>query len=153
MASRDRITLGMALAIVVVTVIVGQIPYISVPLALFAVFLIVWGRESRRTEALIRRLPGGRYALKVLNQLDRVLSPRDREYDKHIKAVVADCDANMLQSLRILWRTRNTSRISPEYLHRFTEEGLIEYPPNGPGRLKPELQVFIGRLLDELSGE
>jgi hypothetical protein len=56
-----------------------EFPWIAIPLELFAIFLIIWGREGRRTEAFIGRLPAGGYMLKVLEQLDLILSPRDRD--------------------------------------------------------------------------
>jgi hypothetical protein len=90
MATRDRITLAIALVVVLVAMIGGYFPLVAIPLWLFAAFLFVWGREPRRTEAFIGRLPGGGYILKALERLDLVLSPRDQESDRQIRTTVTD---------------------------------------------------------------
>jgi hypothetical protein len=88
MATRDRITLAIALVVVSVAVISSYFPLVAIPLWLSAAFLFVWGREPRRTNAFIGRLPGGGYILKALAQLDCVLSPRAQDYDQ--QAIVTD---------------------------------------------------------------
>jgi hypothetical protein len=150
MATRDRITLAIALVVVLVAMIGSYFPLVAIPLWLFAAFLFAWGREPRRTEAFIGRLPGGGYIVKALERLDLVLSTRDQEYDQLIRTIVTDYDNDLRQSLRILWRTRNTSQIMAEHLNQFTTDGLIEYPHLGPGSIKPELRYIIERVLDEL---
>jgi hypothetical protein len=150
MATRDRITLAIALVVVLVAMIGSYFPLFAIPLWLSAAFLFVWGREPRRTEAFIGRLPGGGYILKALERLDLVLSIRDQEYDQQIRTIVTDYDNDLRQSLRILWRTRNTSRIMAAHLNQFTTDGLIQYPQLGPGSIKPELRDIIERALDEL---
>jgi len=150
MATRDRTTLGIALVVAAVAVIGRAYPWIAVPLGLFAVFLIVWGREGRRTEAFIGRVPGGSYMLKGLEQLDLILSPRDREYERHIRTVIGGYDVDQRKSLRDLWRTRSSSRTPSEHLNRFVADGFIEYPKDGPGWIKPDLRDIVARALDEL---
>jgi hypothetical protein len=147
MAGRDRITLGLGLIVAVLAMAAREYVWLQIPLAAFAVFLIVWGREGKRTEAFVSRLPGGSYALKTLEQLDLVLSPRDREYEQHRKNIIIGYDDDQRKALRELWRTRNTSH-NP-HLDRFVKDGWIEYPKDGPGWIKPELMAVVGRTLDE----
>jgi hypothetical protein len=70
MATRDRITLAIALVVVLVAMIGSYFPLVAIQLWLFAAFLFAWGREPRRIEAFIGRLPGGGYILKALERLD-----------------------------------------------------------------------------------
>lgn len=150
MTTRDRTTLAIALVVVLVAMISSYFPLVSIPLWLFAAFLFIWGREPRRTEEFIGRLPGREAILKALKQLDLVLSTRDQEYEQHIRKIIAKYDNDLQQSLRIVSRTRNTSQIAAQHLNQFTTDGLIEYPHLGPGSLKPELRNIIERVLDEL---
>src|SRR6266567_7298735 len=150
MAGRDRITLGIALFVAGLAVIGPQFPWIEIPLWLFAVFLVLWGRAPRRTEAFIGHLPGGEYVLKALEQLDLVLSPRDREYEQRIRAIIIAYTDDLRGSLRKLWHARNSSQIPAQHLNQFTVDGLIEYPHNGPGWIKLELRDTVNRVLDEL---
>jgi hypothetical protein len=73
---RDRTTLGIALLVAGAAVIGNAYPWISAPLIMLAVFFIAWGRDQRRIEALVGRLPAGPRLLKCLNQLDLIISPR-----------------------------------------------------------------------------
>jgi hypothetical protein len=150
MEARDRITLGIALALIVVAAMSREFLWTTVPLTLFAIFLVVWGREGRRTEAFVGRLPGGKYALKALEQLDMVISPRDKEYEHHIQIIIEGYGHDLRNSLRELWRIRNSSRILADHLSRFTADGLIEYPKNGPGWIKTDIRRAVGRVLDKL---
>ena len=147
---RARITVGVTLAIMVLAVMARHFLLAEKALGLVAIFFIVWGRWNRGTEAFIRRLPCGKYALKFLEQIDLILSPRDREYDQHIRAVITAYNSDMQDSLRIVLRTRNSSRVPPHHGATFTDDGLIEYPRNGPGRIKPELRYIVERALNEL---
>jgi hypothetical protein len=79
MVGGARITLGLAIGIAVLATMAREYVLLQLLLAIFAVFLVVWGRAERRTEEFIGWLPGGSYALKVLNQLDSIISPRDQE--------------------------------------------------------------------------
>ena len=88
MAGKSRITFALALLFAVLAVIGGAYLWIAVPMTLFAIFLLVWGREGRRTEAVVGGLPGGYYLLKVMRQLDLVLSPRDVAYEQHIRETI-----------------------------------------------------------------
>jgi hypothetical protein len=150
MAERARIAMGLAFLVTGLAVIGRAIPWIALPLELFAVFLIVWGIEPRATEAIIGKLSFGRYILKGLEYIDSVLSPRDREYDQHIQAVITAYNDDLRASLRTVFRTRNSSRILADHLNRFVADGLIEYPKDGPGWIKPELRRVVSRTLDEL---
>jgi hypothetical protein len=100
MEARDRITIGIGLALIVVAAVSREFLWTTFPIAIFAIFLVVWGREGPRTEAFVGRLPGGKYALKVLEQLDMVISPRDKEYEHHIQIIIDDYDHDLQKSLR-----------------------------------------------------
>lgn len=150
MAQKARITLGIALFVAVAAMIGRAYLWIAIPLTLFAVFLILWGRESKKVEAAIGQMPGGRYALVILEQLDLLLSPRDREYEQHVRSIIISYDRDQQKSLRDLWRTRSSSGTSGEHLNRFVADGFIEYPKDGPGWIKPDLREVVGRTLDEV---
>ncbi len=147
---RSRITVGVTFAIAVLAVMARDFQLIELALGLVAVFFIVWGRWNRETEAFIGRLPCGKCALKFLEQIDLILSPRDREHDQHIRAVISAYNSDIRASLRIVLRTRNSSRVLAHHLAPFTADGLIEYPQNGPGQIKPELRYIVERTLSEL---
>jgi hypothetical protein len=151
MAGRDRITFALVLLVMVLSVIGRAYPWIAIPITLFAVFLLVWGRDSRRTEAFIGRLPGGAKLLETLEYLDFVLSPRDREYEQHIRTIIIGYDRDRQKFLRDLWRVRSSSGTPAEHLNRFVADGFIEYPKDGPGWIKPELREIVGRTLHEVS--
>lgn len=141
MEARDRITLGIALAIIGIAAVSREFLWTTLPIELFAIFLLVWGREGRRTEAFIGRLPGvGKYALKVLEQLDLIISSRDQEYEQHVCTIIRGYDDDLQKSLRELWRTKNSSHTPGNHLNRFTKDGLIEYPINGPVWIKADLR-------------
>jgi hypothetical protein len=150
MARRDRITLGLALAVTGVAVMGREFPWIAIPLEIFALFLIVWGREERRTEAFIGRLPGGKYLLRALLQLDLILSPRDLAYEGQIQAIITGYEHELRESLRRLWRTRNPSDVPQQHWERFKRDGLVEHSFSGPGGVRAELREIVGRALDEL---
>jgi hypothetical protein len=133
MARRDRITLGLALAVAGVAVMGREFPWIAIPLELVAVFLIIWGREERRTEALIGRLPGSNYFLRALQQVDLILSPRDLAYEQQIRAIITGYDHELRNSLGKLWRTRNSSQTATQHWDRFNRDGLVEHSFSGPG--------------------
>jgi len=73
---RDRTTFGIGLLLVAFAVIGNAYPWVSVPLVMLAIFFMAWGRDQRRIEALVGRLPAGSSLLKCLNQLDLIISPR-----------------------------------------------------------------------------
>jgi hypothetical protein len=74
---RDRISMGIALAVAVFAAIMGAFVWIAVPLLVLAVFLFAWALEPTRTEAFVGRLPYGSYLLKALAKLDLVLPGRE----------------------------------------------------------------------------
>ena len=106
--------------------------------------------KERRTETAIGGLPGGSYILMILEQLDLIIYPRDRNYENHVASVVQNYDPAILKSLRELWITRNSSLTTSQHLSLFTTDGLIEYPHNGPGAIKSELRSTIKHVLDDL---
>jgi hypothetical protein len=81
---RDRTTLGIALLVAAAAVIGKAYPGISIPLIMLAVFFIAWGRDQRRVEAFVGRLPAGSYLLTWLKQLDLIISPRDEQRAKKL---------------------------------------------------------------------
>jgi hypothetical protein len=91
---RDRTTLGIALLLAAAAVIGRAYPLISVLLIMLAVFFIAWGRNQHRIEALVGRLPAAPRLLKYLNQLDRIISPRDEQHAKKLlrRCYVQICD-------------------------------------------------------------
>jgi hypothetical protein len=137
--------------LIVVAAMSREFLWITLPLTLFAIFLFVWGREERRTENVISRMPVvGKYMLKALEQIDSIISPRDQEYERHVAIVIDGYDHDLRKSLRELWRTRNSSRILANHLSQFVADGLIEFPKNGPGWIKADLRRVVGRTLDKL---
>jgi hypothetical protein len=151
MLGKARITFGLALLIAGLAVIGRQVTWIAVPLVLLAIFLIVWGREQRATEAFIKDLPLGHHILKIMQQIDTILVPHDREYNQHVKRTIQGYDVETRRALRILYRTRNTNSVL-NHLPKFVADGFIEYPKDGPGWIRPELRDVISRTLDELGG-
>jgi hypothetical protein len=145
-----KITLGLSLIIAVLAMIAHEYIWLKILLVGLAVFLIIWGREQRQTETFIGRLPGGKYALKVLRQIELVIEPRDQEHEHYIKDVIVGYGNDLRASLRTVLITRNSSRILAHHLDRFTTDGLIEYPQNGPGWIKPDLRYIVTHTLDEL---
>jgi hypothetical protein len=91
---RDRTTLGIALLVAAAAVIGNAYPGISIPLIMLAVFFIAWGRDQRRVEAFVGRLPAGSYLLTWLNKLDLIISPRDEQHAKKLlhQCYVEICD-------------------------------------------------------------
>jgi hypothetical protein len=81
---RDRTTLGIALLVAAAAVIGNAYPGISIPLIMLAVFFIAWGRDQRRVEAFVDRLPAGSYLLTWLKQLDLIISPRNEQRAKKL---------------------------------------------------------------------
>jgi hypothetical protein len=149
MAGRDRTTLGLGLIVAVLAMTAREHLWLQVPLALFAVFLMVWGREPKRTEAFIRQMPGGRYLQRGLRHLDLILSPRDLELEQHFREVLSHYSPHEIKVLRQLWLTRNPNNISHPFHSKFFQDGLTEHHMS-PSQVKEELRETVGRLLDEL---
>ena len=150
LGKKERSTLQIALVVAVAAMIGRAYLWIAIPLTLFAIFLILWGKDGKNVEAAIGRMPGGRYALLALEQLDLLLSPRDREYERYIRAIILRYERDQQQSLRVLWLTRSSSSTPNEHLNRFVADGFIEYPKDGPGWIKPDIRTIVDRTLDEL---
>lgn len=72
MASRQTITLGIALAVAFLAIISRL--WLAVPLFAIAVLLFWWALEPKRTEEFIGRLPYGSYPLKALAKLETIIS-------------------------------------------------------------------------------
>jgi hypothetical protein len=71
---KQKITLGLALAVAVLAAIMGSFLLIALPLLLIALLLFAWGLEPKRTEEFVGRIPyGGNYVLKALAKLDSML--------------------------------------------------------------------------------
>jgi hypothetical protein len=84
-SSRARITLGIAVLLLVGGMIVREITWLAWPLTFVAIFLVIWGRAPTETEKFIAQLPGGKLLLKGLDQVDMILMPRDRELEGHLR--------------------------------------------------------------------
>jgi hypothetical protein len=67
MALNNRTTFGIALAIAVLAGLTSV--WLAVLVLVLAAFLIAWGQEPERTEAVVERLPYGSYLLKALDKL------------------------------------------------------------------------------------
>jgi hypothetical protein len=147
-AAKARITLGIALFVAALAVIGREVPWIAILLILFAVFLVIWGKEQRATEAFIKDLPLGSHILKGLDALDSVLTPRDRDHELHIRSVISCYDDQTRAALRKLLQTKNTNTV-PTYENKFKADGFIEYPKDGPGWIKPELRDVVARTLNQ----
>ena len=73
---REKITMGIALAVAVLAAVVGAFVWITLPLLVLAALLFAWALEPERTEAFVGRLPYSNYLLKALAKLDLVLPGR-----------------------------------------------------------------------------
>src|SRR5437763_731598 len=76
LAARDKATLGIALLIVALSAAGHLYPWIAVPLTLFAIFFVVWGRNTTRIWRLIGHLPHAGYIIQGLEQIDLTLTAR-----------------------------------------------------------------------------
>jgi hypothetical protein len=114
-----------------------------------AVFLIAWGREPRRTEAFIGRMPGGQRLLEYLYQLDLVLSPRDLEQEQHFRLLLTGYGPLMRQNLRRLIVTDDPRTVLVDEWDWFNRDRLVEHLHSGRGGVRPELKETLRRLLDE----
>ena len=73
---REKITMGIAVAVAVLAAVVGAFVWITLPLLVLAALLFAWALEPERTEAFVGRLPYSNYLLKALAKLDLVLPGR-----------------------------------------------------------------------------
>lgn len=70
----QRTKMGIALGIAVSAGLTSIL--LAILLLALAGFLIVWGREPKRTEEFVGSLPLGNYLLKAMVQLDSLISSR-----------------------------------------------------------------------------
>ncbi|MBI1981796.1 MAG: hypothetical protein HYS63_09665 [Methylocystis sp.] len=70
-----RTKMGIALGIAVSAGLTSIL--LAMLLLALAGFLIVWGREPKRTEEFVGGLPFGNYLLKAMVQLDSLISSRE----------------------------------------------------------------------------
>lgn len=123
--------------------------WISVPLLLLAIFLVVWGRDEQATERFIAKLPGGSHVLIWLREFDLILTPRDLKYEAHIERIVRAYDPLLKKSLRTLKDTRDPNSILGQEWQRFKTDGLVDQTFAGAEGIKPELRDLVGRILDD----
>src|SRR6516162_8535524 len=147
--TRARITLGLALLVPVLVMLAREIYWLVVPLTLFGMFLIVWGRAPSETERLVSQLPGGKHLLKGLNQLDMILTPRDRDVEQHLREVIRRYDTRRRQALKTLLITQNAGLVGSDWIV-FNQDALALHPHSGPGPIKDEFREPIKRILKEL---
>jgi hypothetical protein len=151
MATRARLTLALAFIVATLSIVGREWLWVALVLALLAVFLVFWAQEQRATETFTKNIPWvGPRLLKGLQHIDLLLVPQDRQYNQYIRETIEGYEAELRAALRVLHRTRNTSKVTSVHLNRFVSDGLIEYPKDGPGWLKPELRDIVGRTLDDL---
>jgi len=151
MPERDRITLALAIVIALLGPLASTMPWIIFPTGLLAVFLILWGRESQRTESAIGKVPNvGPFLLRGLHQLDSILSPRDEEFEQHPRKPIGSYDSKQRAKLYELWRTRNPASIANvPYWQRFNADGLVDHHSGQPGAIKNDIREALGRILKE----
>ena len=147
---RARVTVGITLTIAVLAVMARDYLLIEIALGSVAIFFIAWGMDGPGTEAFIGRLPSGKYLLRFLEQIDLILSPRDREYDQHIRGVIIGYHDDSRKALRLLLATRNPYKITSQQWDQFFQDCLVDSPSNNRGGVKAELRDIVGRVLDEL---
>ena len=70
-----RTKMGIALGIAVSAGLTSFL--LALLLLALAGFLIVWGKEPKRTEEFVGGLPFGNYLLKAMVQLDSIISSRE----------------------------------------------------------------------------
>ncbi|QGM99911.1 MULTISPECIES: hypothetical protein [Methylocystis] len=70
-----RTKMGIALGIAVSAGLTSFL--LALLLLALAGFLIVWGKEPKRTEEFVGGLPFGNYLLKAMAQLDSIISSRE----------------------------------------------------------------------------
>ena len=133
-------TLGIALVLAVLAVIGREFIWIALPLLLLAIFMIAWGREPRRTEEFVARLPAGQHILKSLRQLDLVLSPRDLEQEEHFRRLLTSYGPLTRQNLRRFLITDDPRTLIYGEWEMFNRDRLVEHPHSGPGGVRPELK-------------
>lgn len=113
MPGRELTTFGLALVLVLIGALASASTWFMAFAWAFALFILFWGRDSERTEAMVSRIPGcGQFLVRVLHQLDLIISPRDQEYENHLRKVVTAYDPHYRQSLRKLLETRLPSQIT-----------------------------------------
>jgi len=149
MAKRAKIAIGITLLIAGLAVIGRPTLWIGTAMLLLAVFFVYWAMEQRATEAFVESLPMGRHLKNMLVYIEAALVARDPDYAQHIRSTVVGYDAELRTALRTLYRTRNTNLVG-QHEQRFKADGLIEYPKDGPGWIKPEARDIVGRTLDEI---
>jgi hypothetical protein len=142
--------MGITLTVTVLAVVARDYLLVEVALVSVAIFFIVWGMNSRRTEAFIGGLLGGKYLLKFLEQIDLLLLPRDHEYEPHIRGVIIGYGNDLQKALRRLLKTRNPYDLTSQEWERLFRDCLVDSPFNNRGDVKAELRDIVGRVLDEL---
>lgn len=70
-----RTKMGVALGIAVSAGLTSFL--LALLLLVLAGFLIIWGKEPKRTEEFVGGLPFGNYLLKAMAQLDSIISSRE----------------------------------------------------------------------------
>ena len=149
MSSRARITLGIALLLLVGGVIVREIPWLAWPLTFVGIFLVIWGRAPSKTERVIAQLPGGKFLLTGLDQVDMILMPRDRELEGHLRKKIEAYDTRRRATLKDLLTTRHAASIGSDWTV-FNQDGLVDHNFAGPGPIKEEFRDPIKRILRDL---
>jgi hypothetical protein len=150
MARKARITLGIALFVASLAMIGSAAHWISVPLILLAIFLVVWGRAELATEKYVEKLPWGEHAVRWLREFDLILTPRDLKYEAHIESIIRGYDPLLRKSLLTLHITRNPRSIMDQEWQRFKNDGIVDHSFSGPEGIKPELRDLVERVLVDL---
>ena len=71
----QRTKMGIALGVAVLAGLTSV--WLSVLLLALAGFLVLWGREPKRTEEFVGGLPFGHHLLKAMAHLDGIISSRE----------------------------------------------------------------------------
>lgn len=153
-SARDRITLGLAIVVAVVSAMAASW-YVAAPLLLVALFLIGWGRSPERTETLVGGVPLiGTTLLNALAYLDGILSPQQqeagnaerRQHAKEKWATLSDSAKSVLASTFVHGVPKKSH---PSDWKALRQAGFVEGEPSS-GSIKPEYKDVIA---DHLRGD
>ncbi len=151
MPERDRIAVGFTILAALLGALAVLVPWIILPAALLAVFLFFWGRKSQRTEEAVSRVPIlGQALSRWLHQFDLIITPREEEYEQHLRQKIGAYEPQYRKSLRQLWETRAPLTISGVHWERFKTDGLVNWSHGTLGSIKTEIRGAVDRILRDL---
>jgi len=146
-SARDRITLGLALILAVGSGLSNS-TYVAVPLLLIAIFLLLWGRAPKRTEAVVAGLPFGGKLLWGLAHIDRTITPPvvlpgDAERAAYFARVWTNVTAEEKRRLASVCIHGRGSPFSSPRWERLGSDALVEADTQGHARIRQEYKELI----------